>query len=194
MTNGPAVPVPSTVNTVDELFARFGHATFDGGLYRIHDLSTTKHASKLVADAFPEMSFVPLCFGFDWLGRQFAIDERESAKPDAEIVLFVPGTGDALDIPLPFNRFHDEALIEFAEDALAVSYYADWRATGQPDLLFDQCAGFNVPLFLGGEDEVTNLEVTDIDVYWSLMGQLRVATQHLQPGTPVKHVSIRDDN
>lgn len=96
MTNGPAVPVSTTVSTVDELLAR----------------------------------------------------------------------GDALDIPLPFNRFHDEALIEFAEDALAVSYYTDWRATGQPDILFDQCAGFNVPLFLGGEDEVTNLELTDIDVYW----------------------------
>lgn len=106
--------------------------------------------------------------------------------------MFIPGTGDALDIPVSFPDFHDHGLIEFAEDALALEYYEDWKVTAPGDLPFNKCAGFKVPLFLGGRDEVDNLEATDMDVYWSLMGQLRLATQGATPGTDIHGVEIAD--
>ncbi|WP_434798222.1 T6SS immunity protein Tdi1 domain-containing protein [Terrisporobacter vanillatitrophus] len=32
--------------------------------------------------------------------------------------------------------------------------------------------GYKVPLFLGGEDDISNLEEIDMEVYWSVTGQL----------------------
>jgi Domain of unknown function (DUF1851) len=51
-----------------------------------------------------------------------------------------------------------------------------------------QCVGYQVPLFLGGKDSLENLEITDLDVYWSLSGQLRQGTWVLPPGTAVVQV------
>ena len=192
LSDGKPAAGSERVETVDELFTRFGRSTFDGGLYRVHDAVSSLKFSALVTEAFPEMSVSLTCFGFDWLGRQFAVDQRERDKPDAEILMFIPGTGDALDIPVPFSTFHHEGLNEFAEGALAISYYAEWRTISQSDLFFDQCAGYRIPLFLGGADEVGNLETTDMDVYWSLMSQLRQSTQVLEPGTGIKDVELND--
>lgn len=38
----------------------------------------------------------------------------------------------------------------------------------------------------------TNLEVVDLDVYWSLCGQLLLATRGLAPGSSITDVSIGD--
>ncbi|MGW6275929.1 hypothetical protein [Kribbella sp. NPDC055071] len=46
-----------------------------------------------------------------------------------------------------------------------------------------------MPLFLGGQDVTENLEVCDLDVYWSMRGQLRLAVRDLPPGTSVNEVS-----
>jgi hypothetical protein len=50
-----------------------------------------------------------------------------------------------------------------------------WLAAHPAAIQFDECVGSKVPLFLGGVDGVENLDVTDLDVYWTLTGQLRVA-------------------
>jgi hypothetical protein len=42
--------------------------------------------------------------------------------------------------------------------------------------------------YLGGKDSVDNLEVIDLEVYWSLTGQLRDGTPLLPPGTSVRQV------
>jgi hypothetical protein len=44
----------------------------------------------------------------------------------------------------------------------------------------------------GGKDTVDNLEVIDLEVYWSLCGQLRQGTRNLLPGTSIGQVSISD--
>jgi len=44
--------------------------------------------------------------------------------------------------------------------------------------------GYRKPLFLGGSDEVENLEVSDLDVYWHIMGQIIRKTKGLPQGTP----------
>jgi hypothetical protein len=49
--------------------------------------------------------------------------------------------------------------------------------------------GYRVPLFLGGSDTLENLEVTDLDVYWTICGQLRLAAAQLPEGTAIKGIS-----
>jgi len=46
------------------------------------------------------------------------------------------------------------------------------------------------PLFLGGSDTTDNLEISDLEVYWLLMGQLIRQAKGLPAGTPVRLRSL----
>jgi hypothetical protein len=46
-------------------------------------------------------------------------------------------------------------------------------------------------LFLGGQDVVENLEVSDLEVYWSICGQLRRGALRLPQGTAINEVAKR---
>lgn len=97
---------PGTVDeTAAGVIARLGGLTFGGGLYRIHDPSSADAANRLVADAFPDFGNRHSCFGFDWLGRQFATDAARGSADDPEVLMFEPGTAQALEIPAPFSPF-----------------------------------------------------------------------------------------
>lgn len=89
--------------------------------------------------------------------------------------MFDVGAGEALEIPVSFSCFHDSELIEYTDAALASDFFVDWLKAHPERIEFEQCAGYRVPLFLGGVDELGNLELIDVDVYWTLTGQLRVA-------------------
>jgi hypothetical protein len=172
-----------------ELASRFAGCSFENGLYRIHDAVTGPRAAALTAESFPQFASRGCPFGYDWLGRQFAVDSGRLEGREPLVLLFEPGTGEVLEIPFSFTRFHGQ-LDELREPALAGSFFAGW-AQANPDLLpldAEQCVGYKVPLFLGGKDVVENLEVTDLEVYWSLSGQLRKGTQTLPPGSAIGQV------
>jgi hypothetical protein len=57
---------------------------------------------------------------------------------------------------------------------------------------FNECVGYRTPLFLGGSDDVANLEISDIDVYWTIMGQLRLKALNLPAWTAI--TSVRSDD
>jgi hypothetical protein len=100
--------------------------------------------------------------------------------------MFEPGTGEVLNIPSNIESFHDKELIEFAEAALAVGFYQEWLASGGVVPAYIQCIGYKRALFLGGTDDVSNLEVSDLDVYWHIFGQLITKCNGLPVGTRVR--------
>jgi hypothetical protein len=173
------------------LFETYGGTTFEGGLYRVHDVASSRDASEAAAFAFPALKAPLLCFGFDWLGRQFALDFERGSAENPEVVLLEPGTGEALEVPVAFSDFHDYALFRYRDSCLLPEFFEDWRAEGGPAPEFNQCIGYKTPLFLGGSDDESNLELTDIDVYWAITGQLIVATRDLPDGTSVSSLGIR---
>ncbi|GAB3933043.1 hypothetical protein GCM10029976_039830 [Kribbella albertanoniae] len=175
---------------LQEVRARFGGCTFRDGLYRIHGESSAAVAKAWVDDAFPEFKGRFEIFGFDWLGRQFAADRARGEASDPEVMLIEPGAGEALEIPVPFSKFHDEELVDYSDEALAVNFYAQWRSQSPGSLGFDQCAGYQVPLFLGGKDQVENLELSDIEVYWGIMGQLRAQAREVGLGNPIAGIDL----
>ncbi len=95
--------------------------------------------------------------------------------------MFEPGTGEALEIPANIKTFHDVELKENPDAALASSVYAEWRETGGGEPAYDQCVGYKIPLFLNGKDEFENLELSDLEVYWHIMGQLVAKAKGLPP-------------
>ena len=108
----------------------------------------------------------------DWLGRIFAADASRSEGGHSGVSMFQPGTGEVLEIPCDVDMFHQSELIEYCEEALAESFYRSWISSGGGLPAVDQCVGYKIPLFLGGVDDVQNLELCDLDVYWTISEQL----------------------
>lgn len=173
-----------------ELSGRFAGCTFGDGIYRIHDSTSGPLALARVIDAFPEFAGRARPFGFDWLGRQFALDSGRREGDEPLVLLLEPGTGEALEIPQTLVNFHDEELVDYRDAALAESFFRHWRDRNPAvaPLAFDHCVGYRIPLFLGGSDSVDNLEVIDTDVYWTLTGQLIRGTVKVAPGTPITDI------
>lgn len=155
------------------LFGRPKPATADlPGLYRRHREEDVERFTALAEAAFPDLKGAIRCFGADWLGRQFATDARrvEGGKP--QVVLIEPGTGEVLEIPADIDSFHTTILVDEADAAVAEPFYRDWLASGGARPAYDQCIGYIRPLFLGGADDLGNLELSDLDVYWTITGQI----------------------
>lgn len=178
---------PGTVNLasdipgLNELLADFGGASFNHGLYRIVSAQDVGAWNARVGLAFSEFAGRITCFGYDWLGRTFAVDKGRIEEGEPGILMFEPGTGEALEIPANIKTFHDVELKENPDAALASSVYAEWRETGGGEPAYDQCVGYKIPLFLNGKDEFENLELSDLEVYWHIMGQLVAKAKGLPP-------------
>jgi hypothetical protein len=175
-----------------ELIARFGGASFNGGLYRIIRASDMSAWNARVSSGFPEFAERITCFGYDWLGRAFAVDAARQEQGQRAVLMFEPGTGDAFDVPANVQTFHDVELIQHGDPALASQAHKEWLARGGAVPAYAECIGYKIPLFLNGADEFENMELSDLDVYWHLMGQLIVKTRNLRPGTRVGPVTIED--
>ena len=172
---------------------RFAGCSFEGGLYRVHDELSGPRFLRALSAAFPDFATRAVPFAFDWLGRQFAIDLGRKEHGEPLLLLFEPGTGLALEIPFRFDAFHRE-LDELRETALSAAFFQAWSQTNSDSLPipFESCVGYRVPLFLGGQDGVENLELVDMDVYWHLSGQLLQGTRGVPPGTPIRGVHLGD--
>lgn len=173
-----------------EFSEEFAGRTFEGGLYRVHDDRSGPEAEAFISEAFPDFAGRVCPFGFDWLGRQFGLDATRVENEQELILMMEPGTGQALEIPFSFSSFHAQ-LFELREPALAESFFRSWAEPRPGSIPLDPltCVGYQVPLFLGGRDEIDNLEVIDVAVYWALCGQLRLGTLDLPPGTTIRQVS-----
>ncbi|MDY6978275.1 MAG: DUF1851 domain-containing protein [Pseudomonadota bacterium] len=154
-----------------ELMASYGGATFNEGLYRLHSVQDILKWTRLVEEEFTSYKDRFICFGYDWLGRHFALDKSRVENNQMLILLFEPGAGEVMQIPVNFESFHNEELAEYQNEALASEFYKEWRSAGGENPSHPQCIGYKVPLFLNGSDTVDNLELSDMEVYWSICGQ-----------------------
>jgi len=147
-----------------------------------------EHFTRLASAAFPALADRIECFGADWLGRQFATDRGRIESGEPLVLMLEPGTGEALEIPVSVADFHAHELIEEADAVVALSFFGDWVSAGGARPGYAQCIGYKVPLFLGGHDEIANLEMIDLDVYWTLTAQLLSKTRALPEGTVIDRV------
>jgi len=58
------------------------------------------------------------------------------------------------------------------------------------DLRLDQCVGYITPLFLGGQDEFENFEISDLEVYWAINGQILEKTRGLPDGARIGEMTL----
>src|SRR5579872_3532130 len=124
-------PRPHTgVPSFNELIARFGGSSFRGGLYRIIESGELAEWNERVSLAFPAFSKRVMAFGYDWLGRAFALNLDRRDRGDPGVTMFDPGSGEAFRIPCSIEQFHDQELGQATDAALAVEFYKEWRSGG----------------------------------------------------------------
>jgi hypothetical protein len=165
------------------LLAAWAGATFANGLYRVHTRASAESLIPALQAAFPAVvpGYTP--FGFDWLGRQFLVaGDTLSSGP---VVMLEPGTGEALEIPVSVSAFHMVEIVNEPDAALAAGYFSEWLTSNGRPIRHNEAVGYRVPLFLGGVDELANLEIVNLDVYWSIASQLIAGVRGLPPGARV---------
>lgn len=185
-------PLQGDVPDFAEFMTRYSGCTFNGGLYRVHTAETSRAVLPRVIEEFPSRRGRITCFGFDWIGRQFALDTHRPEGQPPLVKMFEADTGDCLEIPADFRQFHESEAVDYPNDVFVADLFRQWRADrpGAPPLSHHEIAGFQVPMFLGGDVAVGNLEVTDMQVHWSLTAQLWRSTRGLPTGTTVGEVGI----
>jgi len=62
------------------------------------------------------------------------------------------------------------------------------------ELAAGECYSCQTPLSLGGRLEAANFERIDLQVHYSILGQLHQQTKHLPPGTKIDSVKIEPPN
>lgn len=152
-----------------------GHS-FNQGLIRFHDSETGPMYRDAVFSAFPELKRMDRkadVLAFDWQGCQYL---TASLRGERELMVLKADIGFGQLEPLaPISAL---AAILKAPDTARYFYgdrFDEWRAlVGRPEsqLGFTDCIDFQTPIFLGGADEAENMALTDMDVAWTIGGQL----------------------
>jgi hypothetical protein len=180
--------IPAEIQGIVEAVAG---VTLADGFYRFHTLESAVRSNEACAKLIKGFEGSFFVFAFDWLGRELAVDIRSDAT-NGNVICVDPGGGEYLTTDCPLSEWHDAVAGE--EDPLAYPFYFAWRKAnpGQGPLAFHQAIGYKVPLFLGGEDEVPNLEVCDREVYFELCTQLAHGARQLPVGETVTAIAISE--
>lgn len=190
--NNTVKNIKSSMNGLEKLYGAFGGQSYSKGLYRIHTIDSAVKWNSIVTETFPEFGKRITCFGYDWLGRQFALDNQRVENGQQQVLMFEPGTGEVLEIPCNIVQFHEEEIPEFNDSCLASDFFKEWISIYPNEIKISECVGYKTMLFLGGEDTVQNLEKGNMDVYWGICSQLIQKTNGLPEGTIVKGIGFSE--
>ena len=109
--------LPFTPADLTDFLTNYGGSTFNDGVYRLHRLDEIPHWTRLIEEAFPTLTGHIVPFGFDWLGREFVVDNQLSRDHEPLVRLVEPGTGQLFEIPETFTTFHEVELVDDPEAA-----------------------------------------------------------------------------
>lgn len=113
----------------------------------------------------PRLQKTMICFGYDWLGRAFAAKNQEKGN---HIFMFESGTGEVFNIEGDIISFYNDKLVRYGDVSLAEGSFAEWQKETGLSLKYNQCNSYKIPLLLNKKDEIDNLYVEYIDIYWDI--------------------------
>ncbi|MDR0283891.1 MAG: hypothetical protein LBI33_03245 [Propionibacteriaceae bacterium] len=167
-------------------FADAGYCgrSFNEGVLRFHDATTAPNFRDLCHEAFPELRRLDRkadVLAFDWSGKQYLTAKIAGSK-DLTILVADIGTG-TLETLATVAEFAVVLKMDNMRDFFNAEAYDQWRThVGHPDdgLAFTDCVEYTTPLWLGGEDDPTNMQLIDMDVSWTIGTQLLTQTRAAQ--------------
>lgn len=153
-----------------DFLSSYGGKTFDNGLYRTHSLDTAIKWTGLLEQYYPEFKGQIRCFGYDWEGNMM-VQKIEGGT--SEVMIFEISSGDYFTLEQTITGFHEEDVVEYRDETLHEEKFL--RVTshlGIRSIAANQCIAHRVSLLMGGEDVPENMEVTDMELNWSIQQQL----------------------
>lgn len=185
---------PGTVTAVDNELLDAGISvdlqgrSFNHGLIRFHSSTSRPRWAGIIKNHIRLSPSETLPLFFDWEGRNVFF-HRESGR-----TYFVdPSTNEVDWVTQSIVELLEKICSNEGPDVLdEEDFEAARRHLGGPSLGFDECIGFVLPLFLGGSEEPSNREVTDMEVFWEINRQLTEQTNDLQVGTPIEGIELKD--
>jgi len=159
-------------------------------LVRFHDSTTGPNYRQLVFEAFPEVRGIDRkadVLAFDWHGCQY-LTAKVKGESDLMVLKADLGVG-AVDVWATGPEFAAVLNLDEVGEVFNGEAYDQWRAAaGRPEgqLPFTDCVEFTMPLYLGGEETLENLQLIDLEVSWTIGAQLRAQTRGLPEGTAIK--------
>ena len=169
----------------------FGGMQFGKGLFNVFDKGDLRYWENNVTKMFPEYKGRFELFGYDWMGRCFAVTSL--GADDEKILVFDPSTLEVSDIQLTFMDFINKAIPAAANECFSADAFINWYNTYGIELKYLNCLGNKVPLFLGGNDELDNMELSDMDVYWHILGQTAAKLKNEAEGTVIEEFTIEEE-
>lgn len=154
----------------NDFIMQLGGKIFGKGLFNSFSNEDIRKWTKIVTRAYPSFENCFKLFGYDWLGRCFGIDLRKESY--GKILMFEIGCNDVLEIPCSFEEFLNNEIPLYSDACLAKSFFNEWMQYSKTEVEYGRCIGYKIPLFLGGEDVLENLEDTDMEVYWEVIIQI----------------------
>lgn len=158
---------------VYDIINELGGISFNKGLFRIHTFEYVFKWTKLLKDYFKEeiSDFDLVCFASNWQGNMYCVNALNS-----KIIYFDPATVEFFEAEFSIEDFFNEVLVDDEYDIIFEDYFVEAKNIKKFDFIdYDKSIGHIIYLHLGGEDQVSNLEIVDTEVLWSL--QIEVANR-----------------
>lgn len=168
----PAIQSKFEIKAILKDIYDFNHTSFSNGLFRVIDFNKIEYWKEIISKVFDIDHLQITPFGYDWLGRIFAIESNNNT-PTGQIFLFVPYSSDSFKIPSSLIDFFDQILITEREAAVEATLFSKFIHSNKiNNIPIDKCASLNKPTFLGGDLTIGNMALCDIEVYWDIFGQV----------------------
>ncbi len=153
-----------SASIAEEVRRLFGRHSVCNGLYRFHSNEGAITWRSIVSEYFELPTGLEL-ISYDWRGNQIGYD------PDRNVmVMYDISLAEFFEIEAGVSEFHDEIMVDDPE-VVAFKAFEDWLSDKPPPSI-DMCIGFKIPLALGGKDEIENMELVDMRVYWGICGEI----------------------
>jgi hypothetical protein len=109
---------------------------------------------------------------------------------DGSVHVLDVGAGELTKVADSFDDFRSLLTDkQFVADNFALEMIVDLRKSGKA-LKKGQIYSLKKPLILGGEYELENIEPTDIEIHFSMLGQIYEQASKLEPGTRISEIEF----
>jgi hypothetical protein len=116
------------------------------------------------------------------MGRQFCLSTSGEMLYTFDIAI-----PEVFELKQTIVSFHNDDLVSDTDDMLAVNLFSETLSYNKISAIdFNDCIGLEIPVFLGGKDELQNYKVQNLEVYWAITGQLYNKTKDFPPEQKLK--------
>jgi hypothetical protein len=159
---------------ISAFLKQFGGMLLYNGAYGIYSLSAAVHTSYVCLDYFDSFRGYTIIIGRDWLGSLFAVDFSRIQYGRPTVLVFDINTVETRSSGMDIEQFHETLVIDDPDMCFDLTLYQAWQHDHPPLTAINQIVGYTIPLALGGSDDFSNMALTDLDVYWSLTGDIGI--------------------